>query len=149
MNKLSFVAALAAVASTAAQAQAPKLPEYLKGINASVAVKGTSATITLKIDVAPGWHIWANKPGDENAIPTVVDVKAPAGVKVGKAVYPAGHPYPAGGKIYEGPTTVTVPVTLAKPGKAALTLTLKAQGCNATSCLPPVSIPIAVSIAGK
>lgn len=147
MNKVLLTAALAAVCATAGQAQDRKLPEYLRGIATSVSVNGKQATVTVKIDVAPEWHIWANKPGDENAIPTVIEVKASGNAKVGKIVYPAGHPYPAGGKIYEGATTVTIPVTLATAtGKSTLSLTIRAQGCNATSCLPPVSLPLTVAI---
>ena len=147
MNKVLLTAALAALSATAAHAQEKKLPEYLKGLSTSVAVNGTRALVTVKIDVAQGWHIWANKPGDENAIPTEVEVKVSGGAKAGKPAYPAGHPYPAGGKIYEGATSIVIPVTLPKPtAKAVLNLTVKAQGCNATSCLPPVNLPLTVTV---
>ena len=149
MNQLFTATVLALVATAnAAHAQSKKLPEYITHVGAKVAVAaGGKATVTVKIDVASGWHIWANKPGDPNAIATEISVKAPAGVTIGKPVYPAGHAYPAGGKIYEGPTTVTFPVSLGKVSHAVLNLTIKAQGCNATSCMPPVSLPLTVAIA--
>jgi hypothetical protein len=44
---------------------------------------------------------------------------------------------------------VTVPVTLAKtvkPGTLKLGAAVKAQGCNATGCLPPDTVQLATSL---
>jgi DsbC/DsbD-like thiol-disulfide interchange protein len=151
-------AAMAALVSTlamAAPAQTPKLPGFFAGAKASIAptsVKaGGKATLTLTITMAPGFHIYDPKPGEEFAIASeVLPIKA-VGVSYGKAIWPTPTIHEKA-RVHEGTITVTVPITLAKtvkPGTLKLGAAVKSQGCNATGCLPPdtitLSAPLTVS----
>lgn len=117
---------------------------------------GGKAVLKITVDVAKGFHINANKPGDESMIPTTLTFETPkaAGVTIGKIVYPtakttkmAGVPKPL--KVHEGTTVFTVPITLdmkkIQPGTVALKGTLRYQGCSATTCLPPKTAEINAS----
>jgi DsbC/DsbD-like thiol-disulfide interchange protein len=48
---------------------------------------GEKFTLAAKLTIEPGWHIYWQNPGDAG-VPTRVDVKAPAGFKVGELQYP-------------------------------------------------------------
>lgn len=136
------LAALVSSLATAAPAQAPKLPDFMSGARASVTpgtVKaGGKATLTLTLTLAPGFHIYDPKPGDEFAIASEVVGSKVAGVSYGKQSGPNRRFTKT--RIHEGTITVTVPVTIAKnakPGARKLGGAVKSQGCNATGCLPP------------
>lgn len=158
MNMWIRTAALAALVSALtvpALAQSAKIPGFLSSVKASVApgsVKaGGKATLTVTIAMAPGFHIYDPKPGDEFAIASELVLPKVAGVSYGKALWPKPTMQEKA-RVHEGTITVTIPVLLAKtvkPGMMKLGATLKAQGCNATGCLPPdsvaVSAPLTVS----
>jgi hypothetical protein len=45
--------------------------------------------------------------------------------------------------VFEGAAVISVPITLSKsvkPGALSLGADVRAQGCNATACLPPATI---------
>lgn len=146
--RTAALAALVSSLAVAAPAAAPKLPGFFAAAKASIApakVKtGGTATLTITLTMAPGFHIYDPKPGDEFAIASeVMPVKA-AGVTYGKAVWPTPTIHEKV-RIHEGVITVTVPITLAKtvkPGTLKLGAAVKAQGCNATGCLPPDTITL-------
>lgn len=158
MNMWIRTAALAALVSALtvpALAQSAKIPGFLSSVRASVAPgsmkAGGKATLTVTISMAPGFHIYDPKPGEEFAIASELVLPKLAGVSYGKVVWPQPK-LQEKARIHEGTVTVTIPVMLAKsmkPGTIKLGATLKAQGCNATGCLPPdsvvVSAPLTVS----
>ena len=152
MNRIALLLAGVAAAA-AARAQAPTLPAYLKEVRASLAAPklapGGKTTLTVTVKIAPGWHVYANKPGDEYAVPTVVEVKPAAGVRALAPVYSAPTAGDNGTKIHEGEMTVQIPIVLApgaKAGKIVLVGAVKSQGCNATSCLPPSTVAFQVPL---
>jgi hypothetical protein len=118
---------------------------------------GGRATLLVSVAVAPGFHVNANKPDDENAIPTILELDAPPkgkGIAFGKPVYPdaklitVGYsPTPI--KAYDGTMTISVPVTTnanaVRPGRKGISGRLRYQSCNATSCFPPATAPISAS----
>lgn len=133
-------------------AQRAAMPGFLSSVKASVApgsVKaGGKTMLTVTIALAPGFHIYDPKPGEEFAIPSELVLPKLAGVSYGKAVWPQPK-LQEKARIHEGTVTVTVPVTLAKtvkPGTMKLGATLKAQGCNATGCLPPDSVTVSAAL---
>jgi DsbC/DsbD-like thiol-disulfide interchange protein len=150
--RAAALAALISSLATAAPAQAPKLPGFFAGAKASIApatVKaGGKAILTITLTMAPGYHIYDPKPGEEFAIPSeVMPVKA-AGITYGKAIWPTPTVQEKA-RVHEGTITVTVPITLAKtvkPGTLKLGAAVKAQGCNATGCLPPETISLAAPL---
>ncbi|MDX1933630.1 MAG: protein-disulfide reductase DsbD family protein [Capsulimonadales bacterium] len=117
---------------------------------------GKKATLTVTVAIAEGFHINANQPGSDMYIPTVLTVSAPktAGITLGPVVYPKPRTIPVSFdpkplKAYEETITITVPVTVpsnAKPGVVRLSGSLRAQGCNDTTCFPPKTFPIAVRL---
>jgi DsbC/DsbD-like thiol-disulfide interchange protein len=146
--RTAAVAALISSLAVSAPAQAPKMPGFLSSVKASAApgsVKaGGKATLTLTIAMAPGFHIYDPKPGDEFAIASELVYGKTPGVTFGKAVWPAPKMHEKT-RVHEGTITVTVPITLAKtvkPGALKLATTLKSQGCNETGCLPPDSVTV-------
>lgn len=119
-------------------------------------VPGGRAVLTVTVKVRPGFHINANRPDDENLIPTVFTPKPIKGVTFGAPLYPtpasvtesySSKPL----KVYQGTAVIALPVTIAKtvkPGRLLVGGDLQLQGCNATSCFPPdtlaVSAPLTV-----
>ena len=150
--RATALATLISSLATAAPAQAPRLPGFFSGAKASIApttVKaGAKATLTITLTMAPGFHIYDPKPGDEFAIPSVVTPLKVAGVTYGKAIWPTPTMQEKA-RIHEGTVTVTVPLMLAKtlkPGPLKLGAAVKAQGCNATGCLPPETITLSAPL---
>lgn len=152
------LAALSVVGATAlsVSAQDSQLPGFFQSVTATVAptklVPGSTATLTVTVKLTEGFHIYSPQPGDEYAIPTsLVLTKAP-GVVYGKPVWPKSTKIEKT-NVYEGTATITVPVTIAKSAKGSIKVggVLKAQGCNATGCLPPASVPVSavLTVGGK
>jgi DsbC/DsbD-like thiol-disulfide interchange protein len=146
--RTAAVAALVSLLAIAAPAQTPKLPGFLSGAKASVApgsVKvGGKTLLTVTLTMAPGYHIYDPKPGDEFAIASELVLAKVPGVTFGKPVWPKPTLHEKT-RIHEGMITVTVPIMLAKtvkPGALKLAATVKAQGCNETGCLPPDSVAL-------
>ncbi len=118
--------------------------------------RGGHGALTIMLVVQPGYHINANKLTDPSYIPTVVKPKAAAGVSYGAPVYPASHTVQMAGvgplQVYTGRVAVKVPYTIArsaKPGTVSLGADISYQGCNATSCYPPVKASASASVAVK
>jgi DsbC/DsbD-like thiol-disulfide interchange protein len=144
-----LVSALVVGGQVVAQKKLPeKLPEFLTEMTATAqpAAKvkpGTAGKITLKVKVAPEFHLYGPKSAD--GIPTEVKVTPVAGVTFGTVQYP-GKPT----DVYRGETVFTVPFTVAKTakkgGKLTLLGTLRTQACTETSCLRPMNLPFKVTV---
>lgn len=150
-----------------AQSVGIRLPRYVQSLTAEVrparATVGQTVNLTLLLTVAPDFHVNANKPDDPNLIPTEVKLLVPKGVAftVGTPRFPSAETLSVGYsdkpvKVYEGATTITVPVTVkkgAKAGTVALSGDVHLQGCNQTACYPPATLhfsaPLVVSTPEK
>lgn len=110
--------------------------------------------LAVLAQVAAGYHINDHKPTLDYLIPTELKVEPSDQFVVKSMVYPKGTPKkfefsdtPL--SVYEGPVVVGA---VLQPGKEvpAGTYTLKAkfayQACNDHACLPPTSVPLAVTI---
>ncbi|MDQ3322009.1 MAG: protein-disulfide reductase DsbD N-terminal domain-containing protein [Acidobacteriota bacterium] len=135
---LSLVFTLALGLSVSAQAV---------GIDGSIgAVKrGGSARGTIVMNVPNGLHANSNRPGSEYAIPTVVKVSAPRGVRVGGVSYPRGRTRKFGFSeealnVYEGRNAfgfnLTVPANY-KGNTVKVRATVRYQTCTDEVCYPP------------
>ncbi|MEM7349445.1 MAG: DUF255 domain-containing protein [Acidobacteriota bacterium] len=91
----------------------------------------------VEIEIAEGWHLYANDPGDATLTPTAL---AGDGAELRSVEYPPGEPV-EGARIYAGL------VVLAGECRAATEetpqLTLRYQPCDAVRCLPPVEVELA------
>ncbi|HEY0158750.1 MAG TPA: cytochrome c biogenesis protein CcdA [Thermoanaerobaculia bacterium] len=106
---------------------------------------------TVKVTIAEGWHVNSNKPLEEFAIPTVLELD-PATAELVEPIYPA-HQMKAfeftGGKelaVYDGTFDIGFRAKL-KPGATKVTATLKYQACSDTVCLPPNTATADIDVA--
>jgi len=116
---------------------------------------GDRFSVTLDIDIANGWHINSHRPHQDYMVPANLHIASGLPVEVGEIAYPAAHDIELAGEklsVYEGKVSLSVPFTVAaaaQPGGAELSISLRFQACDNTSCLPPdeirLKIPLAVS----
>ena len=114
----------------------------------------SSAKMAVVAQVAPGYHLNDHHPTLEYLIPTELKLDAIPEVKVKDVVYPKGTPKKFAFSdlplsVYEG--SVVVGAVLEIPRKTTVgDYTLKGkfayQACNDHACLPPASVPIAVTV---
>lgn len=146
-----FVPVTAVVAAIAGQPSPAIIPQALPGflteakVNAPKSVgKGKEFTVNMTFTVKPGYHVYAPKPGDENAIPTTIEVEDGSQYKVKVAKWPEPHKDASGVMIMSG--KVDVAITLVAPAnkiaKSVLKLKLRSQGCDDSSCLPPATVSL-------
>jgi len=147
-------AAVALVALQQPTSPAQSLPQYISKVSTSVAPRDrkfppSSWFATVQVRVADGWHIYADKPGDEFAIPTKLEWKLPKGFSAAPTVFPEPVAGPGGAKVLSGDISLTTALIAGpgvKPGKVRIQGVLSSQGCNDSSCLPPSRIPVTVEI---
>jgi DsbC/DsbD-like thiol-disulfide interchange protein len=102
-------------------------------------------TVTIDLDIANGWHVYANPPGQEDlaSVQTSVALSSTKPLRSVKVDYPRGTTVndPIVGKylVYEGRQTIKANIARAARDKGALELTLKFQACNEKTCLLPAT----------
>lgn len=118
---------------TEAKATAPK---FVK--------KGKEFTVPVTFTVKSGYHVYAPKPGDDNAIPTTIDLEDGSSYKITSIKWPDAHKDTAGVYIMSGKvdTLVTLVAPATKISKSVLKLRLRSQGCDDSSCLPPATVSL-------
>ncbi|MDX2038976.1 MAG: DUF255 domain-containing protein [Isosphaeraceae bacterium] len=116
---------------------------------------GATATLKLRISIAPRFHIYANPTGSETVDPTTVDLEPGSPFEVVKVDYPAGKAMtlaslgPEKLNLYE--ETVEVGVVLrakpgTQPGRFECKLRLRYQACDDRSCLAPATLKPAFAV---
>ncbi|MCC6483525.1 MAG: thioredoxin family protein [Armatimonadetes bacterium] len=116
-----------------------------KARNKTVA-PGDATVVAVRLNVLNGFHIQSNKPSDETLIPTVLEVRAPASVRIKNIVYPTpkqkafsfsnGKQYP----VYEDGDVILVKAEVtptAPQASTALQMRVSYQGCTDEQCYPP------------
>ena len=111
--------------------------------------------VELQLEIAAGWHINANPPGQDYLIPTTVEVDANASVEIVDTAYPKGRTtrfafsdQPL--NIYE--KSLTIPLRLKKKPNVThkknvpITLKLTYQPCNDTECLFPETLDVPLEL---
>jgi hypothetical protein len=110
--------------------------------------------LAVVAEIAPGYHINANKVLDPYLIPTEIEPQFPAAFRILETVYPPGRleqfPFAAYKlAVYDGRVTFRLRVEAgaeAPLGEQKLSLLLHYQVCDSTACLPPVKLPMVVSL---
>lgn len=130
--------------SATAPTQAPDI--NVEGSFGSAKVKrGGIARATVVIDIPGGYHVNANRPLGKYAIPTVLKISAPAGVRVSPVIYPRAsvRTFKFSNEklaVYEGRAVmrfnVTVPASY-KGERVELKANLRFQSCNDEVCFQP------------
>ncbi|MXZ00523.1 hypothetical protein F4Y93_07700 [Candidatus Poribacteria bacterium] len=127
-------------------------------VTATATVKnrdGEVYNVELQLKIAAGWHINANPPGQDNLIPTTLEVNTDMPVEIVDIAYPKGKTRrfefsntPL--NVYE--ETLRIPLRLKlKPdvtGKKNIRIILKLtyQPCNDTQCLLPETVEIPLEL---
>jgi len=135
--------------------------EASAAIDSEPLVRGGTARIGVKIDINPEYHIQSATPHDEFLIPTTATLKEAAGIHAGAAKFPVASEVsgPAGTpgtlSVYEGTVYILLPISMASDaplGETTLELTVRAQACDESACLPPMTkklkIPVTIAAAG-
>jgi thiol:disulfide interchange protein len=110
--------------------------------------------LELRFRIQDGYHINSHEPHEKTLIPTKLMVVEGDGVNVSTVDFPPGtdtsFPFSPDEKlsVYSGTVTLRAHVTVA-PGGHLLQGALRYQACSSNICLPPHSIPVAVSVLGK
>ena len=117
------------------------------------AVAGGDLRLAVEISVDPGWHVNTDDPGDEFSWPTTVEFELPDGWLNPIVSYPGGNALEF--EFAETPNmvwdeTAVIVASLAVPETAAgdlrLRVSVTAQACNNTQCLPPETVRTGVDI---
>jgi len=113
--------------------------------------RGRQFEVAAVAQVAPGYHVQANKVLADYLIPLTLTPELPAGFRVLSAEYPKAQikkfPFAAQPMaVYEG--RIVVRMTLeaaadAPTGPVKIPMTLRFQACNDQLCLPPAKLPLA------
>ncbi len=155
---LSVVLSVALITPARAQdatAPPPDATTLLKVSAAPVTLHAaSSAGATLKLVLAPGWHVYANPPSGEYNIPVKASLTSAMGVSAGAPRYPVGKDVklPSDDKatrVYDGAFEITLPLqALASATNGTHTLKGKVsfQSCNDQVCLPPASVAYTVDV---
>jgi len=116
-------------------------------------VAGGAAQLAVILTVDRGWHVNSDDPGDEFSMPTTVEWNVPDGWSVNTVFFPDGERLSfefsdAPIEVWQGQTVIvaeiSVPENASGPSDVAVTLT--AQACNDTQCLPPTPVKASISV---
>jgi thiol:disulfide interchange protein len=111
---------------------------------------GTTVRARVDVKVGPGFHIQSDKPRDPSLIPLTLTFDAPAGVTVGKLVFPSPKDFLLKGSdqplaVFEGAFNIDVELIVAKDhpgGEVTVPARLRYQACDETVCFRPMTIPL-------
>ncbi|HYK35983.1 protein-disulfide reductase DsbD domain-containing protein [Alloacidobacterium sp.] len=115
---------------------------------------GKPSIVELHFRVNDGLHINSHTPREKSLIPTQLMVEEPTGVNVASIDFPAGADYsPAFSpsdklSVYTGEFILRAHVT-AQRGDHLVQAALRYQACDAHSCYPPKTAPVAVSVIAR
>jgi len=126
--------------------------QYLARGNVKVEAQRVEGQVHIELDMAPGWHVNANKPNQDYLIATkLLDTD---GKEISKTQYPNVVSkvlgFSSGGELalYENKVVIMAPLPSTKQSDDALVAyTLQLQACDETTCLAPEDIPIKLSLA--
>lgn len=123
-------------------------------LNTDAAHAGSVVKAAVVAEVAPGYHINDHVPSLDYLIPTELKLDASEPLSVASTAYPKGNPEKFSFldtpiSVYQGKLLVGATVKVAadaKPGEYNLNGQLKYQACNDHACLPPTSLPLALTV---
>jgi len=154
MRKLLCGMVMLVAAASLGQAQS----KPVVAARALTATDAAHANSPLKIavvaQVAPGYHINDHKPSLDYLIPTELRLDPIPQITVKNVVYPKGTLKKlafsdSSLSVYEGAVVVGAVLEVAKavrPGSYALKGKFAYQACNDHACLPPASVPVALTV---
>ncbi len=116
--------------------------------------RGKAFQVAVVAEIRNGYHINANKPADEFLIPTTLTAQLPNGLRQVGTVYPPQQSLKFSFSqtpllVYTGraPVFLQMEAEMDAPlGATTIPVVLRYQACNDSTCLPPVKIPISVTV---
>ncbi len=112
-------------------------------LNTVLAGTGAKVTLTVELEIDPGWHVYASVPAGDPAPPTTVTLDLPDGVRTkGEWQHPEGRPAleDPRKRVYEGRVSFIRQLEVfetAAAGSLEIEVEVAYQVCNARFCLPP------------
>jgi len=107
------------------------------------------------MEIARGYHMNSHKPSEEYLIPTTLAVQPATGVQVLDTIYPEGQLLKFSFSpdkplsVYTGKVILKLRLS-AQPdaplGEETIPTILRYQACNDTTCLPPVKVPVSITL---
>ncbi len=152
IRKILAVACLTSALFTltlASQAGGPKSADQVKASATATKIDGSGKqTVTISLDIAKGWHLYANPVNHEFLEGAQTRVKVTAKEKVTASVkYPAGKTHVDKKEkydIYEGKVTIQVGVTRTAGDVSPLEVVIDVSACDDKVCLMPSKIKLQV-----
>ena len=113
----------------------------------SPVVAGDNLRLAVVIKIDEGWHINTDDPGDEFMVPTSVEWQIPEGWPEVGLEFPHGESMTFDFSetplsVWEGKAVLVGSVTIPADadGSAVLAVSVTAQACNNSQCLPPLAV---------
>jgi len=144
MNRTFLIAILLCVFSSMALVSADA-QTVTGSISDGTIERGDSSKGKVVLSIPGGLHVNSSRPASEYAIPTVVTVRGPRGVRVSGVTYPRGKNRKFQFSenlinVYEGrvsfPFTVTVPPGF-RGNTVRINVAVRYQACTEEVCYPP------------
>ncbi len=151
-NTIVFAAAVIAAVTITLSADAQGFrpePVFSVGLQAdrSPVVAGDELRLAVVINIDEGWHINTDDPGDEFMVPTSLEWQLPEGWPEVGLKFPQGEAITFDFSetplsVWEGKAVMvgTVLVPADAVGAAVLAVSVTAQACNNSQCLPPLAV---------
>lgn len=123
------------------------------------AQQGSSFQAAIVMEIPEGLHVNSNRPLGKYAVPTVVKVNAPRGLKITPISYPRGTVRtfrfgegapPERLAVYEGRAIIRFSVSVPADyelGVARIPVTVRYQSCSDEVCFPPATRELVLPIA--
>lgn len=136
------------------QASAPGADAVRASVSEVKLKAGGAGEAVVRLNIADGFHVNSNAPGDKFVIPTRLDAAPVAGIKAGAPVYPEGvrKKFPFSEQplsVYEGEVAIRLPLSAeagASKGRHTVSADLTVQPCDDRECFPPRKINAAVPV---
>jgi uncharacterized protein YyaL (SSP411 family) len=130
----------------AAANEATQKDEQVK-VTARLSAEMGKETVTVTLEIAKGWHLYANPAGNDMLIPTSIQVNAKAKLDDLKIAYPKGTEIkdPAVDQkvfVYEG--KVELKASFHRTEAGPLEVVVKYQACDDKRCLAPKTVKLQV-----
>lgn len=115
---------------------------------------GKTQVVELRFRIQDGYHINSHTPHEKNLIPTQLLIVDGDGVNVSAVDFPPGtdtsFPFAPDEKlsVYTGAVALRAHMTVTAGGHL-LQGALRYQACDANACMPPRTIPVAMSLLAK
>jgi thiol:disulfide interchange protein DsbD len=146
-------AALAVLAAVPAAAQTePFRIEVEQVLDADGVHAGGSIRAAVRFTIPGQYHVQSNQPLDEFTVPTELTLAPPAGITVGRILYPDHVMFKVAGEtmaVFEQTFVIGVELNVADgvaPGVHRVPATLAYQACDSRVCLMPASLDLSIEV---